>query len=195
MTSTMPARPHGPTKARRGELQGPPPNVPRQVRVITVRIEQLEDGRWKFTQPRIPGWGAAARNAGEVTAALRQGFVEAQVGGYSDWRGHVYDGSGPEYRRSRPAARSKRRCDVYDATAWRFAADGVWISPKGLRFPEGRQVVQRVMDARVAMGLPARPDPVSPDYVRPRRVKVTRDDWMGVLARHVEPAAREENTA
>lgn len=162
--STQAGRAHGPTRARRavGDLHGPPVAVPRQVRAITVRVEQLDDGRWRFTQPRVAGWAAAARTPGEVAAVLRQGFTEAQVAAYSDWRGHVYDAAVPTYRRSRPQARSKRRCDVYDPTEWRLTDNGMWISPKGHLYPEDRQAVQKVMAARQEMGLAARPDPIQP---------------------------------
>jgi hypothetical protein len=133
------------------------------VRTITVTVAQLDDGRWRITQPRVPGWVAAVRTPGELAAAVRHGFTEAQVAAHSQWRGHVYDASVPTYRRSRPIARSRRRCDVYDPTEWKLTDDGRWISPKGHKYPEERQAVQRVMAARVSMGLPARPDPVQPD--------------------------------
>lgn len=168
--STQAARPHGPTRARRvvGELQGPA-EVPRQVRRIPLIVEQLDGGMWRFTLPRAPGWAAVARNPVEAAHAIRAGFTEAQVAAYSDWRGTLYDtpeAAGPEFRRHRPRARSSRRCDVYAPTEWRLDVDGYWISPKGHRYPEDRQVVQRVMRARREMGLSARPDPVQPE---PRR--------------------------
>jgi hypothetical protein len=132
------------------------------VRSITVTVAQLDDGRWRLTQPRVPGWVAAASNPGELVAALRHGFTESQVAAHSQWRGHVYDAEVPQYRRSRPIARSRRRCDVYSPDMWQLIDDGRWISPKGHIYPEDRQAVQRVMKARVDMGLPARPDPVQP---------------------------------
>jgi hypothetical protein len=160
------ARRHGPTKARRpvGDLQGPPEGVSRQVRIIDVRVEQLDDGRWKVTQPRVPAWGAVVRSPGELAAALRRGFTESQVAAHSNWRGHIYDGAAVTYKRSRPTARSRKRCDVYSADMWSLDPDkpGVWVSPKGFRYPEERQVVQRVMAARKSMGLAERPDPVNP---------------------------------
>lgn len=159
--STQTGRVHSSTPTRRsaGDLHGPA-NVPHQVREITVRIEQLPDGRWRLTQPRVAGWAAAARTPGEVAAALRQGFTEAQVAAYSDWRGHVYDAAIPTYRRSRPAGRTRRRRDVYAATEWRLHEDGRWISPKGHKYPEQTQAVQNVIKERQSMGLSARPDPV-----------------------------------
>jgi hypothetical protein len=130
-----------------------------------VTVAQLDDGRWRLSQPRVPGWAAAVRSPGELAAALRAGFTEAQVSAYSTWRGHAYDTRVPVYRRSRPKARSRRRCDVYDPTMWQLDPDdpNKWISPKGHKYPEDRQAVQRVMAARVSLGLPARPDPAQPD--------------------------------
>lgn len=164
-SSTGAARAHGPTRARRsvGELHGPAEHVSRQVRIITVQVEQLDGGRWRFSMPRAPGWGAGAATAGQVVAALRGAFVEAQCAAYSDWRGHVYDASVVEYRRSRPTARSRRRCDVYHPEMWALTDDGRWMSPRGLKYPESTQVVRRVMAARRAAGLSARPDPVCPE--------------------------------
>jgi hypothetical protein len=46
--------------------------------------------------------------------------------------------------------------------------DGLWQSPKGFKFREETQVVQRVMAARRGMGLAARPDPLNPGAVEER---------------------------
>lgn len=158
-------RAHGPVRARQGELHGPPTTVARQVRTVTVRVEQLEGGRWRFTMPRAPGWAMAARTPVEAAGALRSAFTEAQVAAYSDWRGHTYDAAVPVHRRRRAkrSAPSPHRRDVHPPTAWRLAGDGRWVSPSGLLFPEDTQVVQRVMAKRQAMGLSARPDPAQPD--------------------------------
>jgi hypothetical protein len=155
-----------PVRPGRGELQAVPNGVPRQVRHLVVRIEQLPDGRWLFSQPKVGGWSAAARNPGEVAVAIRSAFREAQVAAYSDFRHHAYDApDAPLHRRSKPIARTGRRCDVYSPTEWKLDPErpGVWISPKNLRFPEDRQVVQRVIAARVAAGLSPRPDPINPE--------------------------------
>jgi len=127
-----------------------------------VTVDQLGDGRWLLQQPKVPGWATAARHPGELVAALRAAFTEAQVAAYSDWREHVYDGAVPGYRRHRPASRSRRRCDVYAPDQWKLLDDGRWMSPRGHRYPEDRQVVQRVMRARESLGLAPRPDPVHP---------------------------------
>jgi hypothetical protein len=192
-SSTGAARAHGPTRARRsaGELHGPAEHVSRQVRRIRLDVEQIDGGRWRLTMGSAPGWSAVASNAGQLVAAVRSGFVEGQVAAYSSWRGHVYDEpSAPEHRRHRPSARSSRRCDVYEATAWRLGHDGRWISPGGNRFPESRQVVQRVMAQRQAMGLSARPDPVAPDYVRPTPTRMSRYTADGGEVRLVDEPVR-----
>ncbi len=178
MSGPVGLRPSG-----RGELQGPAV-ARRQIQAITVRVEQLDGGRWRFTQPRVPGWVAVAHRAPDVVGAIRQGYTEAQVASYSDWRGHRSDllPDAGEYRRSKPLRRSKRRCDVYEVDAWRLDADGRWVSPKGLRFAEDRQVVQRVMQQRRRAGLPARPDPVAFDSTAPGPAAA------GVPVRDVRPA-------
>lgn len=163
------ARRHGPTKARRqqGELNAVAP-VSRQVTKVTVTVEQLEDGRWRFTQPKAPGWVQAAHNPAGVTAALRQAFTEAQVAAHSQWRGTQYDQPDAfAHKRHKPRSRGSRRCDVYDPRSWLLAPDDptVWISPKGHRYSESRQAVQRVMKARQDMGLAPRPDPINPDPI------------------------------
>lgn len=129
-----------------------------------IRVEQLPEGRWRLTQPRVPGWAAAVRTPVELAAALRRGFREAQVAAHSDWRGHAYDGDLPTHRRvrSRRSAPNKHRRDIHDPAAWRMCPDGRWVSPGNHLYPEDTQAVQRVMAARQRLGLPARPDPAAP---------------------------------
>lgn len=139
---------------------------------MTVTVEQLEDGRWRFTQPKAPGWVQAAHNPAGVTAALRQAFTEAQVAAHSQWRGAVYDQpDAAAYKRHKPKSRGSRRCDVYSPTEWRLDPNtpGVWISPAGHRYPEDRAAVQKVMAARRSMGLASRPDPVHPEAAEDRK--------------------------
>jgi hypothetical protein len=99
-----------------------------------------------------------------VAIALRGAFTEAQIAAYSSWRGTLYDAPDAfAHRRHKPRARGRKRCDVYSVEEWRLDTDGYWIAPgSGHRFPEDRQVVQRVMAARVKAGLTPRPDPVQP---------------------------------
>lgn len=158
---TPPAQ-RGPTRARRqvGEL-ALVPDVPRQVRTITLTVEQLDEGRLRFTQPGAPGWVVVGRTPVELVRALRGAFLERQVAAHADWRGTVYDHpAAPQLRRHKPRSRGKRRPDVFDPTGWLVDERGKWVSPgAGHRYPESAQVVRRVMAARKAAGLPERPGP------------------------------------
>lgn len=159
--ATRSGPPRAPQHTGPGELRAVP-EIPHQVREVLLRVQQLPQGRWLFSQPRHPGWGAAARNPGEVTASIRNAFLEAQIAGHAEWRGHVPDVNSVSYRRTSPTARGRKRCDVYGPEMWQLADDGRWVSPRGLKFPEDRNVVQKVIAARQAMGLPGRPDGTTP---------------------------------
>ncbi|MGH9058447.1 MAG: hypothetical protein ACRDZY_02870, partial [Acidimicrobiales bacterium] len=77
------------TQAGRGELAGPA-STPRQVRAITVLVEQVAPGVLKISQAF--GWtGGLARTPGQLASLVATAFVEAQVAAYSGWRGHQYD--------------------------------------------------------------------------------------------------------
>lgn len=156
-SSTSDVRKHGPTKARRGEL-ALVPDVPRQARRVTVVVEQLDNGLLRMSMPKTPGWVVAGSTPVQVVQMLRAAFVEAAIANYSDWRGTVYDHPAtPQHRRHKPRSRGKRRCDVYAPETWLVDDRGLWVSPGGHRYPEDRAVVQKVMNARRAMGLPERP--------------------------------------
>ncbi len=169
----------GPTRARRpvGEL-ALVPDVPRQVRTITLVVEQLDGGRLRMMMPKAPGWVVVGRTPVEIVRALRSAFTEAQVASFSDWRGTVYDQgtehdhlAAPQLRRHKPRSRGKRRPDVFDPVGWLVDERGKWVSPgAGHRYPETSQVVRRVMAARKAMGLPERP---GPDDSRQRLEQIT----------------------
>ncbi len=156
-TSSTGAGQHGPTKARRqpGEL-ALVPDVPRQVRKIVLEVEQLDEGRLRFTQPGVPGWVVVGRTPVELVRAIRAGFTERQVAAHSSWKGHVYDqAAGPQVKRSRLRSRGKKRKDVYAADQWRVDERGYWISPgRGFRYPENTQVVARVKDELKRLGIP-----------------------------------------
>lgn len=151
-------RRHGPTRARRqGELNLVP-DVPRQATRVTVTIEQLDNGVIRMSMPKAPGWVVAGHTPVQLTQMVRAAFQEATVVNYSDWRGTVYDHpAAPQLRRHKPRSRGKRRCDVYGPEEWCLDDRGLWVSPGGHRYPETRAVVQKVMAARRAMGLPERP--------------------------------------
>lgn len=151
------------TRAGRGELRGPAPSA-RQVRRITVHIEQVGPGVLRVSQP---DWvGGVARTAPDLARLVACAFVESQIKAHSDWRGHVYDGvdpdSPPAYRRPKPRVPGER-VDVHHPGEWRLDADGRrWVSPgSGRRWSPDSQNVQRVIAKRLKMGLPPTPDPVS----------------------------------
>jgi hypothetical protein len=114
--------------------------VPRQVRKIQVAIEQLDDGRWRYTMPAAPGWAVVASSPVEppepsAAPSPKPRFQPAT------WHGHAYDQEqmdGPEHRRHEPRSRGGRRSDVYDCREWRLADDGHWIAPRGHRYPHAR---------------------------------------------------------
>ena len=124
------------------------------MRTITLVVEQLEGGRLRFTQPGAPGWVAVGRTPVELVRVLRGAFTERQVAAHSSWRGNVYDHpAAPQVRRPKPRSRGKRRADCYEATEWLLDDRGRWVSPKGLHYPDGCQVVERVKRRRVALGM------------------------------------------
>jgi hypothetical protein len=159
-----PARARVAPPARSGDLHGAAPTS-RQVRAIVLRVEQLPDGRWRLTMPRVPAWCAAASNPGQVAAEIRRAFIEAQIAAYSDWKGTVLDIDVPtvnyDRRNGRRPKRSKPnplRKDTHPVTAWKTCPDGRWRSPKGLLYDESCQVVQRVIERRRRLGMSPRPD-------------------------------------
>lgn len=148
------------TQATRGELAGPAPS-PRQVRRVIVQVDQPARGLLRLTTPSAPGWAATARNPYELARALELAFVESQVAAYSKFRQCEYDMSEPEQEvtpRRRPRRRSASRCDVHDPREWTLTADGRWKAPGGNKYRESTDTVQRVMQARMRMGLSAHPD-------------------------------------
>lgn len=159
-----------PRPQRGGELRLVP-KTPRQFREVTVKVEQLDGGILRFTMPTVPGWVAAGRSPTDVTRILTAAFRERTIAAYSEWRGTVYDHpAAPQHRRHKPTSRGRRRCDVYLPTEWLLDDRGNWVSPKGHRYPESTAVVQKVIKARRAMGLPDRP---GPDDYRHRMEQIT----------------------
>lgn len=145
------------TRAGRGELAGPA-RVARQVRSITVRVDEVRPGVLRVSQPAAPGWAGEARTPFELARLVAAAFTEAQVAAYSRWRGDPYEGEdGTRYRRPRPARRG-HRVDVHDPRDWRVLPDGRWVAPgSGRRWRPDSQVVQQVRARLVRMGLPATP--------------------------------------
>jgi hypothetical protein len=170
VTASRPVpRPHGPVKARQipGELHGAAPTA-RQVRTMTLNVEQLDGGKWRLTLPRIPAWAAVAATPSQVAVGIRSAFTELQIAAYADWRNTVLDIDVVTYRRRRPkrSAAKKVRKDVHPPEAWRLTGESdargvpLWQSPgaKQLCYAEDCQVVQRVIAKREKAGLAPRPD-------------------------------------
>lgn len=155
------ARPRPPVQQHRGpgELIGAAPTS-RQVKVMTLRVEQLDGGKWRLTLPRIPAWGAVVATPAQLAVGIRSGFTEMQVAAYSDWKNCRYDLDVPDYRRRRPkrSAPMKNRRDVHAPTKWKEIPDGRWVSPSGLLYPADCQVVLRVRRKLFRQGLGLNPD-------------------------------------
>lgn len=152
------------TRAGRGQLSGPAPSA-RQVRSITVRVEQAGDGILRLSSAATPGWVGVARTPHELARLVASAFVENQVSAHSTWRGERYEApDGARHRRSRPPWR--QRTDASDAAEWRVAEDGRWIAPGSGRSrfwsPDSKQV-QQVMERRIRLGLPPVPESVTPE--------------------------------
>ena len=131
------------TQTGRGQLAGPAPSA-RQVRRITVHIEQIEAGVLEVSSTF--GWrGGQARTPAQLATLVAAAFVEAQIHAYSTWQGNRKQaGPGEPYPRPRPR-RHSRRYDVHDPRSWSVDDDGMWVSPgSGRRFRPDTQVVQRV---------------------------------------------------
>lgn len=172
-------RPHGPVKARQhpGELHGAA-QTSRQVRVMNLRVEQLDGGKWKLTLPRIPAWAAVAATPSQVAVGIRSAFTELQIAAYADWKNTAPDIDVPDYRRRRPkrSDRKKVRNDVHPVEAWKLTGDtdarGVplWLSPGAKRhcYPQDTEVVRRVIAKREKAGLAPIPDPPPMDAVQVR---------------------------
>lgn len=145
------------THAGRGELAGPAPTR-RQVRSITVQVDEVRPGVLRLSTPMTPGWVGEATNAMELARLVASAFAENQVAAYAKWRGVPYEhADGTQYRRPRPA-RPGHRMDVHDPRAWRIAADGRWVDPgSGRMWRPDSQVVQNVQRRLIALGL----DPIT----------------------------------
>jgi hypothetical protein len=151
------------TRAGHGQLAGPAPSA-RQVRSITVRVEQAGDGILRLSSPTTPGWVGVARTPHELARLVASAFVENQVSAHSMWRGQPYEPPDGTRRRS-PRSPWRQRTDTSDAAEWRVAEDGRWIAPGSGRSrfwsPDSPQV-QQVMERRMRLGLPAVPEQISP---------------------------------
>lgn len=151
------------TNAGRGELAGPA-RTARQVRVMDVRVEELAPGTLRLSLPTVaPGWSGVATSLPQLRGLLASAFTEAQVSAHAVWRGHPYLGVDSDAYRRPLRRRRGHRADVHDPRDWRVAPDGRWVAPGAGRsrlWDPDSQVVQRVKQRRIRLGLPAVPETV-----------------------------------
>lgn len=141
-----------------------PPGVRHQVRAITVRVEQLPDGKLRLSTPAARGWAAVGRTPNEIHRALAGAFVEAQCAAYARWRGERYDLDeltepvagdplAPPQRRLRRRTnranvgwgRNQERPDAHPVEQWERLPDGRLRSPAGLTYRRDSLIGQRVL--------------------------------------------------
>lgn len=146
------------TLADPGTLTGPAVTA-RQVRVITVQVEQVDRGMFRVTQSATPGWAGLARTPPELARVVAQAFAEAQIAVHAGWRNTPYEApDGVTYQRPRPG-KPGRRSDIHDPRAWVVVSDGRWRDPgSGRLWRADSQVVRRVQHRRMQLGLPPTPD-------------------------------------
>lgn len=149
-----------------------PPGVAHQVRAVTVTVEQLSDGRYRFSTPAARGWAAVGRTPQEVGRAIASAFVEAQCAAYARWRGERYeldeltepvhgDPMAPPRRPVRTRTnranvgwgRNQDRPDQHPVEDWERMPDGRLRSPAGLVYRPDSLVGQRVLARAQRMGI------------------------------------------
>jgi hypothetical protein len=150
-----------------------PPGVRHQVRTVTVRVEQLPDGKFRLSTPAARGWAAVGRTPQELGRAVSSAFAEAQCAAYARWRGERYDLddltepvsgdplAGPR-RPLRPRAnrsnigygRNQDRPDTHPVEAWERLPNGRLRSPNGLTYGPDTLIGQRVLERARKQGIP-----------------------------------------
>lgn len=154
--------------------QPAPPGVAHQVRAVTVRVEQLPNGRYRLSTPAARGWAAVGGTPNEIGRAVASAFVEAQCAAYARWRGERYeldnltepvdgDPMAPPRAPLRPRTnranvgfgRNQERPDQHDVHDWERMPDGRLRSPAGHVYRRdsliGQRVVARAQRAGIAL--------------------------------------------
>ena len=150
-----------------------PPGVAHQVRTVTVKVEQLPDGKFRLSTPAARGWAAVGRTPQELGRAVSSAFAEAQCAAYARWRGERYDldaltepvtgdpMAGPRRplrtRTSREAmgyGRNQERPDVHPIEAWERLPNGRLLAPSGLTYGPDTLVGRRVLERAKRAGIP-----------------------------------------
>lgn len=145
-------------------------NTGHQVRSVTIRVDQLDNGRLRISTPTARGWAAVAGNQPELARAIQGAFTEAQVAAYARWRGTQYDldaltahvpgdalaGRKPQRvqgktKSTKRAPRTnegwgygQQRPDVHLPGEWCEQPDGRWRSPSGRMYRADAAQVVRV---------------------------------------------------
>lgn len=141
-----------------------PPGVAHQVRTVTVRVEQLPDGKFRLSTPAARGWAAVGRTPNELGRAVAGAFVEAQCAAYARWRGERYEldeltepvAGDPLAPPRRPVrnrtnrdnvgwGRNQDRPDQYSVEQWERMPDGRLRSPAGHVYGPDSLIGQRVL--------------------------------------------------
>lgn len=155
------------------ESQPAPPGVRHQVRAVTVRVEQLADGKFRLSTPSARGWAAVGRGPNELGRAVVGAFVEAQCAAYARWRGERYDldemtepvagdAMAPPRRPVRPRTarenvgwgRNQERPDAHPVDQWERLPDGRLRSPGGLTYQRDSLIGRRVIERARQAGIP-----------------------------------------
>lgn len=127
-------------------VQGPEQDMPafhpsRMLLLLEPLIREDRTGRsgYRITSPHLPGWATLATTAAELARCVEVARDEGHVRAYANAHGEAYDLT------SHADAGSAPRGDG----EWHDLGGGLWMSPKGRKYPDTALVVQRVM-ARLA---------------------------------------------
>lgn len=135
--------------------------------VLPVNVQRLPDGGVRITSPHLPGWACIGRGPHEIARCLDLAWTELAIAAYAATQGQPYDLAHHADRTSLPSVRAVTRQDgrriwrlSHDPADWTPLPGGDWLSPSGRRYRAGASVLQRVIDARRAAGLPVDPPDV-----------------------------------
>jgi len=149
-----------------------PIGVPHQVRAVTLRVEQLPNGKFRLSTPAARGWAYVGRTPTELYRAMSAAFVEAQCAAYARWRGERYELdaltepvagdalAGPRRplrartnRDNVGYGRNQERPDSYPVDQWERLPDGRLRSPGGLTYGPDSLMARRVLGRAERAGI------------------------------------------
>jgi hypothetical protein len=160
---TSPRRIRTQAETHHPEVRGPAATR-NQVRSVSVRIDDLGNGKLRISAPTARGWARTVRTRDELVRAVGEAFTEAQLASYARWRGEAYDhdalsdvdetdplvASAPHIR----AVVRSGRSDVHSPLDWVPLEDGTWRSPAGRVFGGDTDAVRRVKAKRAKLDSP-----------------------------------------